>query len=292
MMRLDENTAWVGFLGAAPYFAGESITGWSDGPDPPDVICSATSGRTIGVELTKWVEHTQVTTGSGRTLRENQFLTVVKSEDVPRPEHIGRVFLYDKSVRLKASEQNQFREEIFALIGHENAKSKMPELHLRSQITPQFWASIRTWETTQGAPIDDFSAYPLLSKYLMRVWIYPRSRRPGLSLGQPWIQFKSGSGAYSPAPMVNAAINGIAKKIAKYGGEDIRNKHHLSEFDLLSFYCDEAMLHNTPVHVVGFGFCEIAEQVKQALAMAPAVFDRIFLYHPHEHTKVVQVYGR
>ena len=74
MMRPDENTAWLGFLGAAPHFAGETITAWSDGPDPPDVICSGASGKTIGVELTKWVEHTQVTTGSGRTLRENQYL--------------------------------------------------------------------------------------------------------------------------------------------------------------------------------------------------------------------------
>jgi hypothetical protein len=127
MMRLDENTAWVGFLAAAPHFAGEGITAWSDGPDPPDVICSAASGKTIGVELTKWVEHKQVTTGSGRALREKQFLAIVKSEDVRRPQHIGRVFLYDKSLKLKSSEPNQFREEIFALIEQENEKSELPE---------------------------------------------------------------------------------------------------------------------------------------------------------------------
>jgi hypothetical protein len=292
MMRPDENTAWLGFLGAAPHFAGETITAWSDGPDPPDVICSGASGKTIGVELTKWVEHTQVTTGSGRTLRENQYLRVVRSEDEPRPEHVGRVFLYDKSMKLKASEQNQFREEIFALIEHENVKSKLPELHLRPQITLQFWASIRTWDTTQGAPIIDFSAYPILAKYLEKVWIHPRSSRPSLYVGQPWIHFESQGAAYSPGPMVNAAIDGIRKKIIKYGSDDIRTRHKLGEFDLLCFYCDEAMLHNTPIHVVGFGFYELAEQVKQALVMAPAVFDRIFLFHPHELAKVVQVYGR
>ena len=104
--------------------------------------------------------------------------------------------------------------------------------------------------------------------------------------------FESQGAAYSPGPMVNAAIDGIRKKIIKYGSDDIRIRHKLGEFDLLCFYCDEAMLHNTPIHVVGFGFYELAEQVKQALVMAPAVFDRIFLFHPHELAKVVQVYGR
>ncbi len=66
MLRSDEKTAWTGFLTAAPLFADEAVANWSDGPDPPDVLCSGVSGNAIGVELTKWVERNQVTAGTGK----------------------------------------------------------------------------------------------------------------------------------------------------------------------------------------------------------------------------------
>ena len=114
MLRSDEKTAWTGFLTAAPLFADEAMVNWSDGPDPPDVLCSGVSSKAIGVELTKWVEHNQVT--------------------------------------------------------------------------------------------------------------------------------------------------------------------------------DEAMLHNTPIHSVGYGFPQLAEQVRHNLRTAPKVFDRIFLFHPYEAPKAIRVY--
>jgi hypothetical protein len=68
MLRPDESTAWNGFLSASPLFASDGIANWSDGPDPPDVLCMSASGKTIGVEITKWVERAQVTDGKGREL--------------------------------------------------------------------------------------------------------------------------------------------------------------------------------------------------------------------------------
>jgi hypothetical protein len=90
--------------------------------------------------------------------------------------------------------------------------------------------------------------------------------------------------------MMQAVVDRVYQKINKYQNADIRSQHALHEFDLLCFYCDEAMLHNTPIHSVGYGFPQLAEQVRQNLKTAPKVFDRIFLFHPHEAPKAIQVY--
>lgn len=97
-------------------------------------------------------------------------------------------------------------------------------------------------------------------------------------------------GAYIAQWMTDAAVKNIEKKIAKYQNADIRSKYALHEFDLLCFYCDEAMLHNTPIHSVGYGFPQLAEQVRQNLRTAPRVFDRIFLFHPYEDPKAIRVF--
>ena len=76
------------------------------------------------------------------------------------------------------------------------------------------------------------------------------------------------------------------------GAPDIfRSCASLAEFDLVCFYCDEALLHNTPIEAVNFGFPELTAKVKQSLGTVPGVFDRIFLFHPYEAIPTVQVYG-
>jgi hypothetical protein len=290
MLRPDESTAWTGFLAAAPQFADEDIARHDDGPDPPDVLCAGIFGKVIGVELTKWIEHDQVTEGRGRELLENSYLKIIGSESEPRPEHIGRVFLHYKSLRVKQNDALQFRTQLFDLLAHENAKP-LPSFHPQFPIPTGYWNTVREWDTPQGAPICDFIAYPMLERYLNDVWIYPRESRTGLPVGMPWILFETPGGAYTEQWMVQAAVDRILAKITKYEHDDIRMRHALGEFDLVCFYCDEALLHNTPIHVVGFDFPQLAARVEQALAAAPRVFDRIFLFHPYEDVSVVQVYG-
>jgi hypothetical protein len=289
MLRSDEKTAWTGFLAATPLFADEVIASWSDGPDPPDVLCSSASNKTIGVELTKWVEHDQVTAGVGRDRLEKSYLKVIASEKEPRPDHIRQVILYDKSLRIDRAEQAEFRNQLFQFIAAENAKP-LPEFDPNLQITEDYWKTVRSWYTPQGAPIADLSAYPLLEKYLEKIWIYPRSDQDAPLVDVEWIEFQLPGGAYTPQWMTQAAIDRILEKIDKYQNANIRSQHSLHEFDLLCFYCDEAMMHNTPIHSVGYGFQQIAEQVAMALKTAPKVFDRIFLFHSHEASKAIQVY--
>jgi len=289
MLRPDESTAWTEFIAANPRFAGEEIAHWSDGPDPPDVLCVGASGKVIGVELTKWVEHGQVTTGRGRELLENSYLKLIGSNNEPRPEHIARALLYDKSLRMKPEDAPGFRTQLFEFLVHENAKPE-PSLNPAFSIAAGYWNTVRSWNTAQGAPVSDFSAYPLLGKFLEKIWIYPQKFHREPRAGMPWILFESPGGAYTAEWMEQAATDNILAKINKYRKQNLRGQHSLGDFDLLCYYCDEALLHNTPIHTAGVGFQQLAAVVTRTLTTAPKVFDRIFLFYPYEDIKVVQVY--
>jgi hypothetical protein len=272
MLRPDERIAWDGFYAAHPRFAGEDISSAQDGPDPPDVICTTVSGRTVGVELTKWVNHDQVTSGRARELLQNSYLKVVGSENEPRPDRIGWVWLLVQPKRIRPADQLQFRSELFALLTKENAKSE-PE-----------------WDAPQGSPVEDFAGFPVLQKYGVGLWVYPRSRMQVIPAGYAWVMFRPNGGAYTHEWMVQAAIDRIFAKIEDYEDRKLHEQHSLSELHLLCYYCDEALLHNTPIHTIGFGFPELTIRVVQALASDHGVFDRIFIYNPYENCKVVQVY--
>jgi hypothetical protein len=291
MLRPDERTAWKKFLVASPLFASEGVANWSDGPDPPDVVSMSASGKTIGVELTKWVEHAQVTEGKGRERLERSYDEIVRSEGEPRPAHIGFVYLHDKSLRIRQEDEVEFRTQLFKLLAAENAKPE-PLLPRRSLPIPVgYWSTVRYWNMPSGAPIKDFAVYPMLEKYLTDLWIFPRERLPQISGNNPWVWFEAPGGAYTTDWMVQAAVDRIKAKIRKHEHDNIRSKHLLDEFDLLCFYCDEAAMHNSPIHTAGFGFRELAAKVDQALTDEPRVFDRIFLFHPYEDPQVVQIYS-
>ena len=206
------------------------------------------------------------------------------SSPEPKPDRIGKVVLYDKSKRLKPQDQGQFRSELFALVAKESATPASPDDPQRPPV------AVPSWNTPQGGPLRDFAGFPTLAKYLDEIWIYPREKFD--FPGEPWVMFELPGGAYTPDWMVQAAIDRIRDKIRKYERANLRAKHSLAEFDLLCFYCDEALLHNTPTHAIDFGFPELAVKVAVALEGEPNVFDRIFLFHPHENQSAFCVYPR
>jgi hypothetical protein len=58
-------------------------------------------------------------------------------------------------------------------------------------------------------------------------------------------------------------------------------------------YYDEAVLHNTPYDVPGFGFKEIAEIVSRELVANPHPFNKVFLYSPLEKAApVIHIWPR
>ncbi len=273
MLRPDEEQAWNGFLSAQPKFADEEVASWVPGPDPPDVLCTTLSGRTVGVELTKWVERDQLESGKAREKIESGYRRLVASEQEPRPNNIGWVWLYDKHRRVKPKDEAQLRQELYACIAEQTALGD-PD-----------------WDNPQGAPVRDFvPRYSTLAKYLDSIWIHPRHRLKYLEPGGRWILFEGPGGAYTQDWMVQAALDRIYSKIDDYEERNLHAKHTLDELHLLCHYDDEALLYNSPIHTVGFGYADLAAKVAEVLAQDRGVFDKIFLFHPWESRKVMQVY--
>ena len=272
MLTDDERELWKGFLAAEPGFAGENIGSAVDGPDPPDVLCVTRSGRKIGVELTKWVEHEQITAGKAQESFEDSYLQVIESANHARPNRIGWVWLNPKSRRVKPKDVGQFREELYELLARENGLSD-PE-----------------WDQPQGSPVGDFSGFPVLAAYLESLWIFPRRRLEFLPTGANWIVFEGAGGAYTPAWMVQAAVGRILAKVEDYGDRNLHVLHALDELYLVCHYCDEALLYNTPVGAPGFDFAAVASKVARALEHDHGVFNRVFLFNPYQARKVFQVY--
>ena len=291
MLRSDERSAWECFLEAWPLFAHEEIIGWKGGQDPPDILCTSKSGKAIGVELTMWVEYGQITEARGRDLLEKSYLTIINSENEQRPEHIECVHLHHKYLRITQKDAAIFRKQLFEFLVIENAKPEPAPLNPMFSIPEGHWNKVQNWSLPSGAPVNDFAAYPILGKYLTDVWIYPRKGIMHCPAGEPWAGFGLRCGWYSGEAMIQGVIDRIRAKITKYENEGIPARHALGEFDLLCFYCDEALLHNSPISTVGLDFRKLSDQVEQALKCESKVFDRIFLFHPYEDTKVVQVYG-
>jgi hypothetical protein len=292
MLRNDERTAWVGFLTSAPNFAGEPIADWIDGPDPPDVACTTSPGRKLGVELTKWVQSAQIKSGKDRQRLEQIYLGMVGSENQPRPEHLGRVHLYPKSKTVGAKDEAGFRDQLFNMLKVENAKPNPGPLDPNASIPSNYWNNVQHWNTQQGEPVSDFTGYPLLKKYLNKLWIYPRRFHHELFADGAWVGFDLPGEHYSTECMEWAAIHNIRKKIKMYQNRGIPAQHCLNEFNLICYYCDEALFHNTPTTSLGVDFSGLATGVEKALASEASVFDRIFLFHPYEAKKSMQVYGR
>ena len=96
--------------------------------------------------------------------------------------------------------------------------------------------------------------------------------------------------AYTPEWMIKAALDRIYAKIDGYEERDLHAQHALDELHLLCHYGDEALLCNTPINTVGFGYADLAANVAEALAREHGEFDKVFLFHPWESRKVMQVY--
>jgi hypothetical protein len=287
MLRNDERTAWTGFLTSAPQFAGEQIAVWFDGPDPPDILCTASSGKKIGVELTKWVDENQVRHGKQREKLERCFLSIIRSENRQRLEHIGKVLIRDNARLIATNEADEFARQLFNMLHAENAKSA-PSL-ARRPIPPGYWSTVRTWDTDQGASISDFPLYPMLQKYLDSVWIFPRHRYQHIDADEPWVIFDNQGGPYSRDWMVRALVENVTKKITKYSMNNLRASHTFAELDLLCYYCDEALLHNAPYDQTDSGLTSISIHVGRILRGSPRVFDRIFLYDPHTNIRAIKI---
>ena len=264
--RDREGQIFQAFLDLRPLFATELIEGWdSSETDPPDIVCSTSAGRHVGVELKSWVHEFQIATKRPRgnffeSTREILGLRAPKESDniqvvLLRPtKHVSYIRQQDKSL---------FRSEIYRLIAE----------------VDKSWQ--QNWEGPQGCCWRDFSSYPTLSKYLDGLGFWPKRNRRGKDAtypsSQPWIVPGIPGGWFSEQSSKDSLSKVILKALKKYDRQQ-PELQGLDEFCLLIHYDENALLYNSPAETSRFKFKDYAREAKYLLRQnGSGPFDRIFL---------------
>ena len=85
----EEKRVFEGFLAAAPLFAGVGVTKWcSSKNDWPDIECYLVDGRRIGLELTSWLEESQIRRAKIQESLEKSIRDAIRPEPPNQTEHI------------------------------------------------------------------------------------------------------------------------------------------------------------------------------------------------------------
>jgi hypothetical protein len=270
-----EKNVFTAFLDASPSFAGEFVATWSQPKaDPPDILCATSTARKIGLELTGWLDEDQMSRAKGVEAIHDSILKAIRPEPPNTTEHIHFAWLLSlPRARVKPTDAATFRTELLKLVDEVDAR----------------WDSEQDWHSPQGCRWTDFSRYPALAKYLSQVRFHPRSAFrdwPSTKGGQHWLTFPLRGGAYSEDSMVAALLARLGDKIQKYA----ERPAGLNEFHLLVHY-DLAWKYNTPVETPAFTFEDAARAAVSFIGDDPGVFDRIFLFVPHNGAQqVFQLY--
>ena len=271
--RAEEKAVFEGFLSAAPTFAGVEVKKWSQPTnDPPDIEAEMVDGRTVGVELTSWLDESQIGRRKKIEFVELSFRDAIQPEPPNETAHIFLLWMAPKR-QMAMADKRAFRTELLAL----------------TEEIDERWESEPDWQSPQGFLWMDFTRYLTLAKYLASVDVHPRIRSVASTMrqgGLHWLTFPARDGAYSPDWMVDALCEVVGAKIAKYATKPAGT----DEFHLLVHY-DKAFVYNTPVHGIDFGYSEAVQAAAARIGGTVGVFDEIFVYVPvTEGRRVFRLY--
>ena len=259
MLRQEEKLVFQTFYDAHPNFAGRPVS-WADGADPPDVLCADSVGRHVGVELGEWLNEAEIRSNKRQERWQDSYLKVIRSQEEAAPRHFGIVWLHIRpGVHLSTSDGPVFRQELFRLV---------------SQVDDD-WPAHCEWRGPRGALVREFSGYPCLARYLIDVRFHPRWGS-GVAPGMRWIGFRPRRGAYSPTDAVDALLELLREKTAKYSG--LHTKHGLTELYLIAYY-NKALFYNSPYVAPSFGLEEVARIATDVVAKNSGPFQKIFLFN-------------
>lgn len=276
--RGQEKAIFEAFLKIEPKFAGEEIADWvqpADEKEFPDVICTSTSGRRIGVELGEWLNEPEMQAAKSTERLQGSILAAVGEQGPNNTENIYLVWLRPKpKARIKPADVGEFRHQLFACL----------------QECDRRWPGERSWHSPQGHRVsgDELTPYPTLARYLNGIQLFPREvygqkakrQRP---TGIDWITFPARGGFYSVDTMFQPLLRLLAEKKEHYGGG--AGFHHLS----LIVYYNQALLYNSPVGTPRFGFKEVVTAAAQFLEGQPAPFQSVYLFLAVDSGRVYRV---
>src|ERR1700690_4558680 len=111
----EEKQIFTAFLNDCPLFAGSPITSWTQPQsDPPDIKCALQDGRTIGLELTNWLNEQQIASAKEQESKEEPFrraLRVVPNET----QHFQLVWMNVRE-RLRKGDEAALKDEMTRLM--------------------------------------------------------------------------------------------------------------------------------------------------------------------------------
>lgn len=255
----EEKRVFSAFINDCPLFAGSPVTNWTQPrKDPPDIECDLQDGRTIGLELTNWLNERQIANAKDQESMQGPFRQALHL--VPnQTQHFQLVWMNPK-VRLRKGDEVALKNEMTRLMAYLDKR----------------WETEPDWQSPQGIDWNDFTGYPTLARYFVNVYIHPR-RMPRLTTASSapgWLTFPCRGGSYSPYWAVDALFENINTKIAKY----LEKPTGLAKFFLLVHYDFKAYAYNSPVKGIGFSYPEAVAEASRRLGQATGVFDDIFVY--------------
>ncbi len=274
--RHAEKRVFEAFLRAKPGFAGRKVVDWTQPDrDPPDVCCTLSDGKCVGVELTEWLHEGQTRAGKQREKLEESILKALDPLPPNKTVNIRTVSMTPRPDRPRfvANDAVTFRAQLLALIAEIDQSP--------TDAAPFGQRSV--------SPRRDFGRYPTLGKYLSEVDFQPRDQVSGDQDGATWIATEPQGGWYAPDPAVEALGLSLDKKIQKrYSSEPRR----LDEFHLLVYYT-QGWFYNEPLSVPGFDLPGAARWASGHIGNKPGPFDRIWLFIPGvDPPQVFRLYPR
>jgi hypothetical protein len=112
----EEREVFTGFLAAMPMFAGSPVIDWRQpAQDPPDIEADLADSRKIAVELTSWLDESQIGREKKAEMIEASFCDALKPEPPNNNEHIFLVWL-SPNQRMRPADRAAFRTELLALL--------------------------------------------------------------------------------------------------------------------------------------------------------------------------------
>ncbi len=250
--KREEQALFEAFAQCCPDFAGEDVLHSrlaGCGSDPPDVICTTTSGKLVGVEICQWAHQGEMKAGKLRQEIDGKLLEAI---GVPQPMNTSKnfelvVFFPKTEVHITPHEYRAFREALFRLIQH--VDGARPVKHAGGSYR-----------------FPDLNRFPPLDKHLQQIKFVPGE---AFTSGADWIVPVVPAGWFDDRIAPNALDELISKK--KKSCSSLKTP--CDELYLLIAY-DQALLHCSPITKVG----EIAKEAAVRLVADRGPFNRVYLF--------------
>jgi hypothetical protein len=266
-MRPEEKLLFETFIVTHPDFL--DIKTWVPGPEPPDVMATDSHARTIGIELTEWLDTRQTTPSIADQENQMKWLSALDTENHAPPQHFQYAQIWFRNgTRFSQPEELSFCEEFYRLIAHvdDNWEREMAG------------TSQKIW--------NDFSSYPTLGTrvYLVRFDDRVPFKPCRWAVGTPK------GGAYDPRWATDALLERIEDKKDKPNYAKLKGEHGFAEFVLLLHYGIRGIIHNWPFEGVNWKLEDTLREARRNLEKNPGPFDRVFLYLAYNEGQLFTLY--